>query len=157
MTAIDTILRKEVAADHTPAVTYIHFDKNNVIHRFQSGWADIKKEIAVEDTTSYHAFSVTKTFTALAVLQLAEQHKIDINHPAITYLSNFPYPNEVTIRQLLTHSAGIPNPIPLSWIHLASEDSSFDRNQFFKEIIRKNSKARSTPNERFAYSNLGYV
>jgi CubicO group peptidase (beta-lactamase class C family) len=77
--------------------------------------------------------------------------------PIKKYLPGFPYSSDITIRQLLSHSAGIPNPIPLKWIHLISEHKSFDRNQFFKEIFIKNNKARSNPNEKYAYSNLGYV
>jgi hypothetical protein len=58
---------------------------------------------------------------------------------------------------LLSHSSGIPNPLPLNWTHLPEEASSFSRNEFFKEIFLKNSKTKSGPNRKFAYSNLGYV
>ena len=102
-------------------------------------------------------FPVTKTFTALAILQLADQKKLDIELPAKTYLSEFPYSPTITIRQLLTHSAGIPNPVPLNWIHLADEHSLFDRNQFFNKIFAKHNKTKSGPNEKFSYSNLGYI
>src|SRR3954464_98588 len=110
MTTIDTILKKEVEEDHAPSVAYIHFNKDNIIHQFQFGLADIKNGITVDNKTTYHAFFVTKTFTALAILQLAEQQKIGIDHPAIQYLPTFPYSPYITIKQLLTHSAGIPNP-----------------------------------------------
>ena len=157
MTAIDVILKKEIEEVRTPSVQYIHFNKDSIIHYFQGGLADIKNGIAVDDTTTYHAFSVTKTFTALAVLQLAEQNKIDIDRPVINCLPDFPYSKHIAIRQLLTHTAGIPNPIPLNWIHLVNEDATFDRNKFFKEIISKNHKVKSKLNEKYAYSNLGYV
>jgi len=157
MTIIDAILRKEVAEDLTPSLHYIHFNKDAIIHQFKEGLADIKNRVAVDNKTTYHAFSVTKTFTALAVLQLAEQNKIDINQPVVQYLPDFPYSKDITILQLLTHTAGIPNPIPLSWIHLASEHPSFNRNQFFEAIISKNNKIKSKPNVKYAYSNLGYV
>lgn len=58
---------------------------------------------------------------------------------------------------MLSHSGGIPNPIPLSWIHLTSEHKSYDRNDFFTPIFLKNNKTKTKPNEKFAYSNLGYV
>ena len=50
----------------------------------------------------------------------------------------------------MTYSGGIPNPIPLSWIHLADEHESFDRNRFYKQIFTKNNKTKSKPNEKFA-------
>jgi CubicO group peptidase (beta-lactamase class C family) len=111
----------------------------------------------VNDKTTYNAFSITKTFTALAILQLAEQKKIDIEQPVKRYLADFQYSRDITIRQLLSHSAGIPNPIPLNWIHLTGEQRSFDRNEFFKALFIKNKKIRFQPNQTFAYSNLGYV
>jgi len=92
----------------------------------------------------------------LAILQLAEKEKLNIDDLAKLHLSDFQYPGEITIRQLLSHSAGIPNPNPLGWIHLDTEHKSFDQNQFFTVIIQKNGKTKSRPNEKFSYSNLGY-
>ncbi len=61
------------------------------------------------------------------------------------------------MRQLLTHSSGIANPIPLGWIHLQEEHEGFDRQAFFHEVFTKHHKLKSQPNARFAYSNLGYA
>jgi len=157
MKEIDNILIKQIEDNNTPSVQYVVFNKDSIIHRFQYGFADIKNQEKTLKNTTYNAYSVTKTFTALAVLQLAEQKKLDIEQPIKKYLPEFPYSSEITIKQLMTHSGGIPNPIPLSWIHLADEHQSFDRNIFFKQIFTKNDKTKSTPNEKYAYSNLGYV
>jgi CubicO group peptidase (beta-lactamase class C family) len=138
-------------------VQYLFFDANNIIHRFQQGWADIKNSIKTDENTTYHAFSVTKTFTALSILRLAESKKLDIEDSVKKYLPGFPYSAAITIRQVLSHSAGIPNPMPLRWIHLFREHSSFNRNEFFENIFLKNKKTISSPNEKYAYSNLGYV
>jgi CubicO group peptidase (beta-lactamase class C family) len=140
----------------TPCVSYHIFDKDKIIYQFKSGFADVGKEIKVNAETTFNAFSVTKTFSALAILQLAEQKRVDIEQSAKNYLPGFPYSSAITIRQLLTHSAGIPNPVPLNWIHLAGEHASFDRNRFFNRIFLKHGKTRSNPNEKFSYSNPGY-
>jgi D-alanyl-D-alanine carboxypeptidase len=157
MNEIENILFKQVLENKSPSVQYILFDKKSVIKKYNIGNADIKEKHEVDSFTTYNALSVTKTFTALAILQLAEQKKLDIEQPVIKYLPDFLFSPKITIRQLITHSAGIPNPIPLSWIHLTTENKSFDRNQFFKNIFIKNIKIKSKPNEKFAYSNLGYV
>ncbi|HEY9114502.1 MAG TPA: serine hydrolase domain-containing protein [Bacteroidales bacterium] len=162
MNEIDNILKKQIEDNKTPSVQYIIFNKDSVIHQFQDGFADIKKQTRTSENTTYNAYSVTKTFTALAIMQLSEQKKIDIERPIKEYLPvpiaiGIPYSSEITIQQLMAHSGGIPNPIPLSWIHLAEEHESFDRNIFFKQIFLKNNKAKSSPNEKYAYSNLGYV
>ena len=156
--AADQYLTALVARDKTPSVQYIFFNASEILYTKISGWADIIGEIKASEKTSYFGFSLTKTFTALAVLQLAEKVKLDLNDLASHYLPAFPYRSPITIRQLLDHTSGIPNPNPLNWIHLPSERSSFDRDEFFNaHIFKKYSSIRSRPNEKFYYSNLGYV
>jgi CubicO group peptidase (beta-lactamase class C family) len=154
---VERILLQEVERHQTPSVQYIIFDETKVIYKFQKGFADIAKKKEVNDATTYHAFSVTKTFTALAVLQLAEHGTLDLDDPVTQYLHEFPYSRSITIKQLLNHTAGIPNPIPLNWIHLAAEHETFDRNAFNSEIFARHNKTKSKPGERFVYSNLGYI
>src|SRR4030067_2933005 len=107
MNEIDNILLQQIEKNKTPSVQYVIFNKDGVIHRFESGFADIKnKRKTVEDTT-YNVYSVTKTFTALAVLQLPEQERLDIDKPVKRYLPKFPYSPEITSRQLMSHSRRI--------------------------------------------------
>ena len=157
MNEIDNTLSKEITNDKTPSVQYYFFNKDSILKSFQMGFADISGQKEADANTTYNAFSVTKTFTALAILQLSENGMIDINKPVIQYLSDFQYGTEITVKHLLTHSAGVPNPIPLSWIHLVSENKTFNRDLFFQSIFNKYNKVKSKPNEKFAYSNLGYV
>lgn len=151
------VLEKQINGDKTPGLQYIIFTSDSIIYKFRGGFADIGKKIQVSDNTTYSAFSTTKTFTALAILQLSEQGKFQIDEPVKEYLQSFPYSGDITIRQLLTHSAGIPNPLPLKWIHLEDDHQSFDRNSFFSGIFNKHNRTKSNPNEKFSYSNLGYV
>ncbi len=157
MTEIKNIIEKIVRCQQAPSVQYVLFDKDNIIEKYSCGYMDIVGNKKAGDATTYNAFSITKTFTALAVLQLAEKQQIDIDQSVNKYLPEFPYPAEITVRQLLAHTAGIPNPIPLNWIHPANRHPSFDRNQFFKNVFTKNIKLRYQPGQKFAYSNLGYV
>ncbi len=156
MNEIDHILTKQVEGNKTPSVQYILFDADTIIHQFQLGLADIKKRVPVNSHTTFNAFSVTKTFTALAILQLAEKGVLNINVSAKQYLPAFPYSADIIIKQLLTHTSGIPNPNPLSWIHLASDHQSFDKKAFFDQIFKKYNKTKSAPNEKFRYTNLEY-
>ncbi len=157
ITDIEQILSHEIEKGKSPSVQYYLFNADCILNSVQLGFANIAQKQQVDINTTYNAFSVTKTFTALAILQLSEQRKIDINKPAIHYLPDFPYGAEITVKQILNHSAGIPNPVPLAWIHLESEQKIFDRNQFFKNIFETNKKIKSKPNQKYAYSNLGYV
>ncbi len=157
MKEIDEILVKQVEEGHTPSVQYVIFDADHIIHRFNYGFADVIYQKPTNEETTYKAYSVTKTFTALAILRLAEQKKLTIDDSVANYLNGPPFLSEITIRQLLAHSAGIPNPIPLPWIHLAGDHNSFDRNEFFRKIFLKHNRLKSRPNDRYAYSNLGYI
>ncbi|EOZ98751.1 beta-lactamase [Indibacter alkaliphilus LW1] len=157
MTTTDQILNYEIENGSSPSIQYFFFDQHKIIDSFQKGFSDVGGQKKVDANTTYHVLSVTKTFTAIATLQLVERGLLELEKPVIHYLPHFQYGSEITVKQLLNHTSGIPNPIPLSWIHLESEDQSFDRNSFFDLIIEKNKKVKSKPNEKFAYSNLGYV
>jgi D-alanyl-D-alanine carboxypeptidase len=157
MQSASQVLTEQVVAGKTPAVQYRFVGPDNVLFRHDEGLSDVLKGAPVSSATTYNGFSVTKTFTATAILQLAEQGALDLDRPAAAYLPDFPYTSEITIRHLLTHSAGIPNPIPLSWIHLREEHSSFDRDEFFQALFERHRKTKARPNARFGYSNLGYV
>jgi len=157
MIQAERILDNLINSDKTPSVHYIHFTPEKVIYEYCKGLANIKNGISITDRSVFHACSVTKTFTALAILQLQQEGKLSIEKNVKTYWSAFPYPGDITVHQLLSHTAGIPNPIPLRWIHLADERSSFDKNSFFKPIFEKYRRVTAKPNEKFAYSNLGYV
>ena len=117
MSAVDNLLHGLVEGNKTPSVQYIIFDRKQIIHHFIDGLADIKNKQKITEHTTYHAYSVTKTFTAAAILQLAEKGKLQIDEPVKKYFPEFPYNTAITVRHLLTHTAGIPSPLPLSWIH----------------------------------------
>ncbi|QNA46608.1 serine hydrolase domain-containing protein [Lacibacter sediminis] len=157
MQEIQQLIEREVKAGKTPSVQYYLFTKDEILEEFRYGLADVEKKTTVTADHSYNAYSVTKTFTALAILQLAERKILNLCDCVVDHLPNFPYGHTVTIRHLLNHTAGVPNPIPLSWIHLSNEHCSFNAAAFFKTIIDKYKKPKAKPGERFAYSNLGYI
>lgn len=101
------------------------------------------------------AFSMTKTLTAIAILQLAEQGKLDINAPVSRYIKH-PYDQKITIRQLVNHTSGIPNPIPLKWVHLANDHLGFDEHAALAKVLAENPKLNNPPGEKYGYSNINY-
>ena len=153
----ESFLRHQVEAGKSPSVQYAFFTTDQAVYDTLFGQANIEGGISADPNTSYHLFSITKTFTALAVLQLAEQGLIDIQKPIIQYLPDFTYDPTITIEQLLTHTAGLPNPIPLRWIHPVEDALSFDRDEFFMDIFKQHPKLSFAPGTKFKYSNLGYV
>lgn len=150
------VLHDEVRLGRTPGLQYLHFTKDSILFRFTDGYAGVAERAPVARATTFNGFSVTKTATAVAVLQLVESGELSLDAPVADYLADFPYPREITIRNLLTHSGGIPNPIPLRWTHHVAAHETFRRDDFFREVYAANPRVNSAPNERFAYSNLGY-
>lgn len=157
MKSINSFLKQQVDENRAPSIQYAFFDSASIIHEFQYGLSDIKANRPVDRSTTYNLFSITKTCTALAVLQLLQSGKIRLNDPVSKYLPAFPYATQITIEQLLNHSSGIPNPLPLRWTHLLNEHKAFERDVFFTEVIKLHSKLKFTPGSKFSYSNLGYV
>lgn len=157
--SINTAFEKGISVienEESPSIAYYIFNEESIIDSFQLGYANIDKKIPVDEDTTYNFLSITKTFTALSIMQLVEDGKISLDENVIHYLPDFEYGSEITVWQLLNHTSGIPNPIPLSWIHLMDERSIFDRDEFFNEIIMKHAKVKSVAGEKFFYSNLGY-
>lgn len=139
----------------TPGAAFVHFDRSRVIHERYAGVADVATQRPVNDRTSFHGFSITKTMTALVVMQLVRAGKLDLEDAVRKHLPAMPFAEDFRVRHLLTHTAGLPNPLPLSWVH--APDVPFDRDAFFATVFAKHTKLRSKAGERFAYSNLGYV
>ena len=80
--------------------------------------------------TNYEIGSITKQFTAAAILQLQDAGKLKIDEKVSAYLPDVPHANEVTLRQLLTHTSGIPDYFGLK----SDEDST--KPTTFVELMR---------------------
>ncbi len=151
------LLRRQIENRKTPGLYYAFFDADKVLFEFCGGKADLKTGTPVKPSTVFYGFSATKTFTATAVMQLAEQGRLRPDDPVIRHWPEFPYGNDLTIRHLLSHSGGLPNPLPIGWVHRAEDDAAFDDHSFFQGIFGQHPKTRSRPNQKFAYSNLDHV
>lgn len=142
---------------NVPGLQYLVVDTNGVVFEYSGGWADIQNQKPMQADTTLMAYSMTKTFTAVAVLQLVEQGKLSLDDELDTLLPDTPYHgNHITVRQLLSHTAGLPNPIPLRWAHLAEEADEFDSDAALAQVLRDNPELESEPGEAFSYSNIGH-
>jgi D-alanyl-D-alanine carboxypeptidase len=150
-----TQLLIKLSPDDAPGIQYIIVNKDAVIYSFCSGLADIKNRIPMSPGYTLSAFSMTKTLTAIAVLQLAERREIDIDDRVSKYIEH-PYGQEISIRQLLNHTSGISNPIPLKWIHLAGDHKNFNENEALAKVFADHPDPGGSPGEKYTYSNIGY-
>lgn len=78
-----------------------------VVYEKYAGYANVKKQVEVDANTTFRIGSVTKQFTAAAILKLVEQGKIKLNDPLNKYIEDFPLGDKITIHHLLNHTSGI--------------------------------------------------
>lgn len=140
-----------------PGLQYVVVDAEGILFEFAGGLADIQNQKAMTLDTTLMAYSMTKPCTAVAILQLAEQGKMGLDDPIDRYLPNHPYGGHgITIRHLLTHTSGLPNPIPLRWVHLAEQGAGFDEDAALARVVAENPRLSFEPGRKYAYSNIGY-
>ncbi len=144
------------SAGRAPGLQYIVVTADRVLFEHAAGWADIGRQRPMDMETTLMTYSMSKTFTAVAVLQLVESGAVQVDESMARYISPWPYDRAITIRQVLSHTAGIPNPLPLRWVHAAARHPGFDDSAALEKILAKHSAQSDRPGRRYAYSNIGY-
>ncbi|OGB62527.1 MAG: serine hydrolase [Caldithrix sp. RBG_13_44_9] len=153
---VQDFIEKQLQAKNFPGIQYLLLNSNSLLFEFAGGWADVSGKRPMQTGTTIMMYSMTKVITAAAVLQLVEGVKISLDDPHIKYFPTSPYDRKITIRHLLSQTSGIPNPIPLKWVHLAVEHDSFREDSALREVLRKNPKVNFTPGKKYTYSNISY-
>ena len=144
-----------VARSKTPGLQYLAVDRERVLFEYDGGWADLRHHIAMTPATTMMAYSMSKTITAAAVLQLVAARRAALDDPIDKYHAT-PYGPGISVRYLLAHLSGLPNPIPLRWIHAAARHAGFDEHAALEAELRAHPRPASSPGTKYRYSNLGY-
>lgn len=120
------------------------------------GVKSIETQEPVTANSLFHIASISKTFVATAIVQLAEQGKLELGAPLITYLPDFILADEryrqITVRQMLSHTSGMPDTDDYGWAHPEYDDQALER--YVRSLADE--KLIAAPGEKFAYSNIGY-
>ena len=131
-------------------------EKGKIIYKNGFGKANMEWDIPNKADTKHRLASVTKQFTAMAIVQLAAANKLILDAPVTNYLPNYPKENgnKITIHHLLTHTSGLPNYTSFSnYREMMSEHHSpMDLVNLFSDL-----PLEFTPGEKFSYSNSGYA
>jgi CubicO group peptidase (beta-lactamase class C family) len=151
--ALESILAKRLPASGPGEVVLVARD-GHLLFSHGYGLADREKQIPATPQTRFRIGSVTKQFTAAAILHLAQEGKLSIDDPLSKYFPDYPGGNKITLRHLLTHTSGLHN-------YLAHPD-------FFARVTKPIAPADLIawfqddppdfpPGEQFSYCNTGYV
>jgi CubicO group peptidase (beta-lactamase class C family) len=117
---------------------------------------DIKEKLSLH--SSFHLASLSKQFTAMAVMILQERGKLHYDDPVIKYIPEIPYP-DITIRQVLNHTSGVPNIINYIPTFLNYWDSCevAKSSDIVYMLAKSKPRLQFKPGKRFLYSNTGYI
>ncbi len=151
----DAWIRHTMHKKHQPGLAIGLVHNGELLWGKGYGYADLDAKIPVTLDTRFRIASITKTFTAIAILQLRDAGKLNLDDPVSAYLDwydlQFAGAPPITIRNLLSHSSGLPRDShkPM-WT-----DCDAPTWDDFVEAMRKRPPTRA-PNDKFAYSNVGY-
>ncbi|EHR49140.1 penicillin-binding protein, beta-lactamase class C [Saccharomonospora marina XMU15] len=128
-----------------------------------SGVGDVHTGREPRQRGRFRIASVSKTFTATLVLQLVQEGRIGLDDPVAGHLPGLlPYPEPITVRQLLQHTSGLPRDLPpeLGWQSLPEVDTERFVSLTPEQVVRSataDTPLRFEPGTSWAYSNIGYT
>lgn len=127
---------------------------------YTAGVTDIKTLQPITAKTNFRLASVTKQFTACAIMLLARDGRLHYDQSLKDYFPDFPaYGQAITIRHLLTHTSGLPDYedlLPPADPARTIEEQQITDNQVL-ELLKKQKKGKFRPGGEWSYSNSGYV
>ena len=161
---LENYLEKLTNSGFPPGLSLVVIKNDSIIYNKGFGWADGPRKIPATTETVYHWWSITKIFTAVAILQLEEQGKLLLDDPVIKYLPFFKvkYPSEeskaIKISHLLNHSSGLPDVgyQVVRWIHHDGEPH-WNQTELLKKVLPDYANLEFEPGENYKYSNIGYM
>ena len=147
----DMEIRAALAAAHAPGASVLIARNGVVEHRVDYGFRDIPRRIPVDNRTRFKLGSISKQFTAAAVLQLVERGRLKLDDSIASFL---PAPDgwrAITIKHLLAHTSGL-------WDWEEDPAFAFDRQYSDEEFIDYIARhpMKGEPGARFSYTNSGY-
>ena len=160
---LESYLDRLVSSGNPPGLSLVVVKDGNIVYNNAFGYADGPNRVKADTDTVYHWWSMTKIPTAIAIMQLREQGKLDLDDAVTEYLPWFDvtYPSEtspaITVRHLLQHTSGLPDTIPamIGWVHY--DDATRDQTEIVKKYLPDFKKLKFEPGEKAVYSNLNYM
>lgn len=131
-------------------------EKGQTLYQKSFGYADIQNKRLNSDSSVFSLASVSKVFTSLAVLQLRDKGKLQLDDTFTTYFPDFPYA-AITIRHLLSHTSGIPDyPVLFAADVKSNPNKVFTNQDIIPRLKTWNKPLVFKANEAWQYSNTNY-
>ena len=148
----DEFVARQMKFDKTPGLT-VGFIKDGFVWTKGYGFADLENKVPAKPESAYRLASVSKSMTAVAVMQLVEKKKIDLDAEVQTYVSYFPKKQwPVTVRQVLGHIGGISHyKNAANELHIKEHRNTREAIAIFQDF-----DLVAEPGTRYNYSSYGY-
>ncbi|AJS58238.1 serine hydrolase [Paenibacillus sp. IHBB 10380] len=155
---IDPVFAEKMKKYNVNGSNFVVVKDGKVLVNKGYGYADKEKKTLVDKDTVFQIASVSKTFTALAALQLAEKGKIDLNHDINEYLGGMKVPNKtnksLTMYDMLTYTTGFDYPDKALYVAPEYVNQDIPMKEFMTEhmptVVR-------TPGEAYTYDNFAFL
>lgn len=137
-----------------PGVTVLVARKGQIIYKKAFGMANLEYNIPMQVDNIFRIGSITKQFTAVAILQLMEQGKLNLQDEITKFIRDYPvHGHKITIEHLLTHTSGIQ-----SYTDMKDFEEKMTLDLKPSEVIAyfKNQPMKFAPGTQFQYNNSGY-
>ncbi|MHB8196283.1 MAG: serine hydrolase domain-containing protein, partial [Vulcanimicrobiaceae bacterium] len=147
-------VRQVLSASKTPGVTIAIAEHGQLVYARGFGLRNVARKKPANAQTRYQIGSMTKQFTAAAILQLRDAGKLSLHEKVSQILPNAPHAKQITIYELLTHTSGLANYTNVSGFErMAGKPGSYQ--QMMALIAKK--PLEFTPGSRWRYSNTNYI
>ncbi len=155
-TEADSLLYDYIKSKKIVGVSAGVLKGDKIIWQNAFGFSDVANKIIADTNMVHRLASVTKPMTSVAILQLVENGKLNLDEPIQKYLPKYPIKEEgnITIRQLLNHTSGTP-----AYKFFTSENRPTKQYKNLKEALSvfKDRALLNTPGKEFNYSSYGYT
>lgn len=155
---IDQLYKEYAEQNHFPGLAYGIVVDGRLVHTGNIGYTNLKDKIAATSKSEFRIASMSKSFTAMAILKLRDEGRLKLDDPAYLYIpemKGLKYltkdASPITIRNLLTHSAGFPEDNPWGDRQLANTDEQLI------DLYKKGISFSNDPGLGYEYSNLGFA
>lgn len=151
---IDSYISEQYTSD-APGVSVLVAKDGKTIYQKGFGDANLELDISVAPKHVFEIGSITKQFTAVAILMLEEQGKLSVNDPITKFIPDYPTQGKtITVHHLLNHTSGIK-----SYTNMPSFMTEARTDMTPTELIDKfkNEPMEFDPGTQFNYNNSGYI
>ena len=154
---VEKIYKAYAEKNHFPGYAFGIMLDGKLVYSGSGGYSDIDKKIPATTQSMFRIASMSKSFTAMAILKLRDEGKLKLDDPVSNYIPEMKGQKlttdapEITIKNLLTHSAGFPEDNPWGDRQLADTDADLI------VLIKKGISFSNDPGVAYEYSNLGFA